>query len=89
MCVNIYTYIHIYACVQIYAHIFWIDYIWPRSLFQVSFRDSAGEKFAFFLQKKNFPVLKLTQVLLQSNKYPYNISKAVRAGNAAVLEGFA
>lgn len=50
---------------------------------------SAGKKFVIFLQKKNFPVLKLTQVLLQSNKYPYNISKAVRAGNAAVLKGFA
>lgn len=77
---------HVYS---IHAHIFWINYIWFRPLSQVLFCDSAGEKFAFFLQKKNFPVLKLTQVLLQSNKYPHNISKAVRAGTAAALKGFA
>lgn len=77
---------HLYS---IDAHIFWNNYIWLRPLFQVSFCDSAGEKFAFFLQKKNFPVLKLTQVFLKSNKYPYNIRRAVGAGNAAVLKGFA
>lgn len=34
------------------AHIYWINYIWLRPLFQIAFCDSAGEKFAFFLQIK-------------------------------------